>query len=194
MTFSPSKAGFATLMLGGLGIAYPFVVHATLGRVPAGAIVLLAVALVAARIAMLRGQAAARALLPPLVAVAVATGGLGLIDPAIATKAYPVMMSLGFAAAFGLSLLRPPSLVEIFASLAEPHPSPAARAYMRRVSAVWLGFLVINAALSLSTALWADTWVWALYNGLISYVLMGILFAGEWLVRRRVRAAAETPE
>jgi len=30
--------------------------------------------------------------------------------------------------------------------------------------------------------------IWALYNGLISYGLMGLLFAGEWLVRRRVRA------
>lgn len=28
---------------------------------------------------------------------------------------------------------------------------------------------------------------WALYNGFISYLLMGLMFAGEWLIRRRVR-------
>jgi uncharacterized membrane protein len=28
--------------------------------------------------------------------------------------------------------------------------------------------------------------VWALYNGLLAYLLMGAMFAGEWLVRRKV--------
>ena len=28
---------------------------------------------------------------------------------------------------------------------------------------------------------------WALYTGLISYGLIGLLFAGEWLIRQRVR-------
>ncbi|WP_223486976.1 hypothetical protein [Stenotrophomonas indicatrix] len=31
--------------------------------------------------------------------------------------------------------------------------------------------------------------VWMLYNGMLAYVMMGLLFGGEWLVRRRVKAA-----
>jgi uncharacterized membrane protein len=28
---------------------------------------------------------------------------------------------------------------------------------------------------------------WSLYNGLIAYLLMGLLFAGEYLIRRRTQ-------
>ena len=41
---------------------------------------------------------------------------------------------------------------------------------------------------ALYTALYADMKIWALYNGLIAYLLMGALFAGEYLVRLRVKA------
>jgi hypothetical protein len=33
------------------------------------------------------------------------------------------------------------------------------------------------------TALWASPATWTLYNGLIAYVMMGLLFAGEYVVR-----------
>jgi uncharacterized membrane protein len=44
--------------------------------------------------------------------------------------------------------------------------------------------------MALLTSLWASTEVWALYNGLIAYLLMALLFAGEWLVRQRVQRRA----
>ena len=68
-------------------------------------------------------------------------------------------------------------------------PAAGGVAYTRRVTQVWCGFFVRQRRRSRSaTALWASEAVWALYNGVLSYVLMGLLFAGEWLVRRRVRA------
>jgi uncharacterized membrane protein len=193
MSFSPKprnrRAGGAALVLAALGMAYPFVVHAAMGRVPAGALVLLALALAGARFAMLRGGEVARVLAGPLAAVFAATGALALVEARVAALAYPVLMNLGFAAAFGWSVVRPPSLVQIFASVVEPDPSERARRYMRKVSLVWCLFLSVNASVALALALWADTALWALYTGLISYLLMGLLFAVEWLVRRRVRAA-----
>lgn len=53
---------------------------------------------------------------------------------------------------------------------------------------MWCVFFVFNGALAVATALWTSDRVWALYNGLIAYVLIGTLFSVEWLVRRRVRA------
>lgn len=182
-----------TIVLTILGIAYPFAVYASMGHVPPGVFVILALALLAGRVAILRGRAIGRVMLPPLAAVAIGTIALGLADAAIAAKTYPVLMSFAFAAAFGLSMLKPPSLIEIFATLTDPEPSPAARTYMRKVSAVWCGFLLINGALSLVTALWGSAALWALYNGLIAYLLMGALFGGEWLVRRHVRAQQARP-
>jgi uncharacterized membrane protein len=185
MTFSPSKGAAVAVAVGGL--AYPFAVYLLLGRVPAGVLVLVALALVVGRLYSLRRAAAARALMPSLTLVLAATTAVGLLDARIAALAYPVLMNLGMAAAFGLSLRKGPSLVESFASITEPDPSPAARAYMRRVSLIWCLFLMVNGGISALTALAGDMALWTLYNGLISYVLMGVLFAGEYAVRRRLR-------
>lgn len=187
MTFSTSKSRIAALVLGGLGLAYPVMAYAALGRVPAGVVVLVALALVGARLAAMRGAAVARPLIPALAAVALATASLALVDAHVAALAYPILMNLGMAAAFGLSLRRGPPLVQTFASLTEPNPSAAARAYMRRVTAVWSVFLLANAALSALSAASGDLALWTLYNGLISYVLMATLFAAEYAIRQRVR-------
>lgn len=100
-------------------------------------------------------------------------------------RLYPAAMSLGMLLLFGLSLKEPPSMIERFARLQEPDLPPAGVRYTRRVTQVWCMFFMINAALAGWTALYASRDEWALYNGLIAYLLMGALFAGEWLVRRR---------
>ncbi|MGE5517514.1 MAG: hypothetical protein ACM31D_17045 [Bacteroidota bacterium] len=173
-------------MLVGLGLAYPFVVYAAMGRVPAGALALVALALIGARFGVLRGSAVGRALLPSVGGVAVVTALLALIAAETAALAYPVLMSLGMAAAFGLSLWRGPPLVQIFAG--EVEPEAAARAYMRKVTWVWFIFLLGNAAISGMTAASGDLELWTLYNGLVSYGLMAALFAAEYGVRRWVRS------
>lgn len=187
MTFSANRARISVLALACGGLAYPFAVYFALGRVPAGALALTAVTLAGGRIALMRGSAAARPLLPALLVAALAIAVLAALDPRAAALAYPVAMSLGMAASFGLSLWRGPSLVQILASMAEPDPSPAAQAYMRKVTLVWFVFLLGNAAIAAVTALLGDMGLWTLYNGLISYVLMGTLFAVEYAVRRMVR-------
>jgi len=48
--------------------------------------------------------------------------------------------------------------------------------------------LLFSVFAALWTALYASHATWALYNGLVAYLLMGALFAGEWWVRQRVRA------
>jgi uncharacterized membrane protein len=186
---SSSANRFAAVVLGGIGLAYPFLVYAALGGVPAGALVLLVLAAIALRLVLARGSAVARPLIPAMAGVVVATGSLALADSRMAALAYPVLMSLGMAAAFGLSLRRGPSLIETFASLTEPNPDEAARAYMRKVTVVWSVFLLVNAALSALTALWGDLGLWTFYNGLVSYGLMGTLFAAEYWVRKRMRRA-----
>ncbi|PZQ15441.1 MAG: hypothetical protein DI564_08920 [Rhodanobacter denitrificans] len=103
-------------------------------------------------------------------------------------KLYPALVNAVLLTVFAVSLIHPPSAIERLARLREPDLPPAAIAYTRTVTWVWCGFFVVNGTLALATALWADAATWALYNGLIAYGLIGVLFAGEWLVRRRVRA------
>ena len=59
-------------------------------------------------------------------------------------------------------------------------------AYCRAVTRAWVIFLSLHLAVTVATA-FAPSAVWAFYNGALAYVLMGAMFVGEWLVRRRVR-------
>lgn len=170
-----------------LGGAYPFVVYATLGRVPAGALVLLALSVTVARLAFFKDRAMARPVVFALLGVAIVIAVVALLDAMMAAKLYPVLMSLAFAGAFGLSLIFPPSLIEVMALRRHPNPDPATRRYMRRLSFVWCLFLLANSAVSALTSM-SELWLWTLYNGLISYLLMGALLGGEWLVRQRILA------
>jgi uncharacterized membrane protein len=94
---------------------------------------------------------------------------------------------LALATIFGASLRFPPTVIERIARLTEPDLPPEGVVYTRKVTAVWVGFLLVNAAISLWTVLWGSLEQWALWNGLLSYLAMGILFTAEYLVRRVVR-------
>ena len=59
-------------------------------------------------------------------------------------------------------------------------------AYCRAVTRAWVIFLSLHLAVTVATA-FAPPAVWAFYNGALAYVLLGAMFVGEWLVRRRVR-------
>ena len=103
---------------------------------------------------------------------------------------YPVLVNLVMLGVFAYSLTQPQSVIERLARLQEPELPPNGVRYTRRVTQVWCIFFVINGSIAAATALAADLDLWTLYNGLIAYLLMGVLLAGEWLVRMRVRARA----
>ena len=103
-------------------------------------------------------------------------------NSALALKFYPVVMSLSFLAIFGYSLYKPPSVVEIIARLRDELDDDGI-AYTRRVTQVWCGFFIVNALIATVTIFLENEQVWLVYNGLISYVLMGLLMAGEFVVR-----------
>ena len=105
----------------------------------------------------------------------------------VALRSYPVLINALMLTIFATSLRRGPSIVERLARIQEPDLPPEAIAYTRKVTQVWCGFFIANGAMAAATAIWANTAVWALYNGLIAYALMGTLGAGEWLIRQRVR-------
>ena len=101
-------------------------------------------------------------------------------------KLYPVIISLGFLVVFAYSLSQPPTIIERLARLQEPDLPPAGVAYTRKVTQVWCVFFVFNILVALYTVIFSSTEVWTLYNGLISYLLMGTLFLGEMLYRKCV--------
>lgn len=102
---------------------------------------------------------------------------------------YPVWMNAGMLLVFGYSLWFPPTVVERIARLMEGELDQKAIRYTRKVTQVWCLFFIGNGTIAFSTAWYGDWDIWALYNGLISYILMGVLMFIEWQVRRVVKAA-----
>ena len=101
-------------------------------------------------------------------------------------KIYPVLVSASFLVLFLWSLKSPPSMIERIARLQDPDLPDKGVLYTRQVTKVWCGFFALNGLTALLITLLGSDSLWALYNGLISYLLMGMLFAGEWLVRQQV--------
>ena len=95
----------------------------------------------------------------------------------------PVAINFGMLAVFAGSFLQGETTVERLAKLQVSDLSDRELKYCRRVTAIWCGFFVLNGSTALGLAFRGDLELWTLYNGLIAYILMGTLFATEYLYR-----------
>lgn len=103
-------------------------------------------------------------------------------------KLYPVIINLSLLVLFASSLLGRMSFVEKLARITDPELPEKAVIYTRKVTQIWCVFFAVNATLSLITVLIGNDALWFWYNGVLAYIFIGILMAGEWLVRQRVKA------
>lgn len=182
------RAKHLITLLTGLGLMlYPLLVYSGLGYWGAESLAMVLLVLAALRLAASRwwgvptGNSTVLMLAVALVAaVTLASGSV------MSLKAYPVIINSFMLALFALSLWRPPSMVERFARWREPDLPASAIPYTRKVTMVWCVFFLLNGSIATAT-LFASDRVWAIYNGLLAYVFMGLLFAGEYWVRQRVR-------
>jgi len=173
-----------------LWLAYPLTIYFGL-RVfePRTVALLLAVALI------LRRRKEAHRLLSGLTRIDLATlvallclaALTALTNSETLLRFYPAAVNLGMLLLFGFSLISGPSMIERFARLQEPDLSPDGVRYTHRVTQIWCAFFVANGIAAAWSAVYASREQWAFYNGFLAYLLMGVLFAGEWLVRQHLR-------
>ncbi len=105
---------------------------------------------------------------------------------------YPVLVNILLLALFSHSLKQPQTIIERLARLSEPDLPHHAILYTRRVTQVWCIFFIINGTIALVTCLIGDMALWTLYNGGISYLLMGLLMAVEWCIRQKIKHKMHT--
>jgi uncharacterized membrane protein len=164
-------------------LLYPAIVYVGLGRFEPRWMALFLLALALARAIASRDPvwlvAAAGASLLAIVGI--------LANHSLPLKLYPALVSAVMLVVFGISLRHPPTAIERIARLTDPELTPAAVAYTRKVTEAWCVFFIANGSVALATAMWASDRAWALYNGLIAYLLMGAMFGGEWLLRHRLK-------
>ena len=177
-----------SVLIAGILMMYPFAVYYGLQYFPPRFLALILLALLFLRIVLLRNNLAKM----PWVVPATLLGSLALVfslftQSNIGFKLYPLLVNCSLLMVFSFSLLKPPSVIETFARLKEKNLNKQGIKYTEKVTLIWCVFFVVNGCISLYTALYSELEFWMLYNGFISYVLMGSLFLAEFLVRLKVK-------
>ena len=166
-------------------VAYPIIVYFGVQYFDTRLIALTLIFLALGRLLLVKGPGLPHS---NLIAAALLLVGISTVaaNSPVLLQYYPVCLSALLFAVFLTSLFRPPSIVEQIARLKAPNLPEAGVSYTRKVTMIWCGFFAFNGSMALYTILNTNIDLWAIYNGLISYILMGLLFALEYLVRRRV--------
>lgn len=103
-----------------------------------------------------------------------------------AVKFYPVAANLTVFMVFFTSLFAKETVIQKIAKAIEGGLDDFTRIYTRRLTYVWCVFMFCNLLISIATVFMVEKW-WALYNGFISYVAIGVMFAVEYIVRVALR-------
>jgi uncharacterized membrane protein len=105
----------------------------------------------------------------------------------------PSFVYLWLTALFGHTLWSPPSLLERLVRLQFPDFIPGIAEYLRQLTWIWTLFFAVNVPLCALLPMLAGQTAWAIYTGVIVYLLMGILGIGEWFYRRHRFPNMEIP-
>lgn len=164
-------------------VLYPLIVYWGLSNNAATLVSLLTIALLLARYFVQRKKLSPVLKTAFIVAASAIVTSL-FVDSHLGLFIYPIVINIALFVSFALSLKNGPCVIEQFARIVEPELSDKAVKYTEKVTMVWCLFFIINAIVSGYTAVALSVEQWAIYNGLIAYVLIGTLFLGEWVVRQ----------
>lgn len=101
-------------------------------------------------------------------------------------KWYPVVINFSIFFIFFISSFAKETVIQKFARLIEPDIKPKALEYTRKLTYVWVLFTFLIFSISLGTIFLSQR-IWEIYNGFISYILVGIFFAIEYIIRVRFK-------
>lgn len=174
--------------LAAAAVAYPFIVYATLEHVSAAWLALPLALLWLARGLTARATQPGDRLLPAAALVFCLI--LAVSNSENWLRWYPVLVNGMMLTIFGMSLRTGMPVVERLARLRHPDLPPDGVRYTRNVTRAWCLFFAVNGTIAAALAAWAPWRWWVAYNGCASYVLMGLMAAGEWLMRPAAAKAA----
>lgn len=174
-------------LLGLVLIVYPLLVYFGLQFASPSLVALCLLPLVLLRLKWLRHHVGGQGILIAGVLLLLLFGYSILANQQMGIRLYPVLINLVLLVIFLLSLRFPPSAIERLARLREANLPESGVRYTRKVTWLWAGFFALNGLVAAYTSFYSSLEAWTLYNGLIAYLLMGVLGAAEWLVRQRVR-------
>ena len=101
-------------------------------------------------------------------------------------KFYPPICNFCLFLTFFFSLFSSETIIQKFAGMCGDTLSEQVKIYTRKVTYAWCVFTFLNFLISVWTIFQSDK-IWILYNGFISYILIGLLFGVEYIIRCKLR-------
>jgi uncharacterized membrane protein len=176
------------LLLGATAVFYPLLVYSLLStenpEAPTWRLAWLLVPLGVSLLSSLRARGSGfRRVLPPLSALVLVSLGLALnsVQPLLLV---PVVINTTLLVTFGSTLWNGPPLIERFARLQHSDLTSAEVSWCRLWTKLWTAFFATNAVVATSLGLTNHLQLWAVYNGLLTYIVMGGFFVGEYSIRK----------
>ncbi|GBU29258.1 hypothetical protein R84B8_02822 [Treponema sp. R8-4-B8] len=142
----------------------------------------------------------------PLILCVIGVISLCLDDSPIIIKLYPALASIAYLTIMITSFIFPPPLayyfIDIFdKSIKTKIPKEIFDGFCFKASVVWCVFFFVDAVIAIITVYFSSELVWGIYNGGVTYCIMGLIFVGEFIVLkviekkyRREHPAAGTEE
>ena len=100
----------------------------------------------------------------------------------ILIKYYPPVMNGFIFSVFFISLFCKETVIQKIARIMEGGLNEKISEYTRNLTYVWCVFLFINFLISILTIFLSDR-IWIIYNGFVSYFLVGLMFVIEYPIR-----------
>jgi len=169
-----------------LAVGYPVLVYLGLRWLEPRALALLLGAILLARALprlSRRPFSEIQRILTPFALVALVLAAAALWNQERFFLFVPPLVSGALLVSFARTLWSGPSMIESIARMQVTELSPAEVRYCARVTVVWCCFFAVNAGIALALALEGSLGAWALYTGVVAYLLIGILFACEFVYR-----------
>lgn len=95
----------------------------------------------------------------------------------------PVLINLGLLSGFVSTLFIGPPVIETFARRHVKALSDAEVKYCRNLTVIWSLFFLLNGSISFTISFTGNLEYWIIYNGIISYILIGLMFLIEMTYR-----------
>jgi len=138
-----------------------------------------------------KGKNKAALFISPLILCAIGAASFYL-DDEIIIKLYPVLADLAYLTIMITSFFFPPPFAYYFIDIFDKTmktviPKQRFDLYCFRASIVWCIYFVIDAIIATITiTVYKDSnLIWGAYNAGITYVIMGIIFAGEYIILKK---------
>jgi uncharacterized membrane protein len=187
----------AKVLFGVLAVLYPLLVFCALVifnlpiRYLSIGIIAFAIAYSVINSRHYKGRHTAVLFISPAILCAIGAVSLFMGDSPLVLKLYPALADLAYITILTSSFFVSPPFayyfIEIFdRTIKDRIPAPRFERYCFKATLVWCVFFVLDGIIALLTVLYGTDIVWAVYNSGITYVIMGLIFFGEFVILKMI--------